>query len=537
MTINSGIDKPTSNLKEKKLLKSCIRCRKHKTKCDSHLIYPGPCSNCQKKNLKCIVEYISPPKRFDNLKNLNKNIQDLSNQINSMVQFYEIIKSKFNIDDIPNFNEFKLDSHNNIYNTNLQLINLKNYSNNSTINDYSDSDNYNEEDENDNNDSIDTSNELNCLLRLSNNKFINLTINHKFIKINDDQYSNDEITKRCNDIYHKISKLFKSFQDNEGNENNETIKSDIFEKDLVKLFKDNKLLFMILSQTSQSLTSQFLQDYINSYSSIILKEKLNFKKSISIIFSKPELCSLINLKFFNNDKYLSKILKTLMINYLITGDLEKVIKFVKIIQFKLNLNRKNFNFDKNLSINWKYLLKLIVKIHYQDQSNFNNDKKNEENLDDFLNEYNIYIAKLDCDFLIVKDSFINCIDEFSGNDVKLSKSKKKKFVIEKTVEFSIPCHSKNAKLRKMDKIKVESDSDDIVPSINNSITDNNNDNSSDNLLESDTEPSSIDGNNELRGLTPVDDKNYEVILEKLIDWQKDSTDDVLSKINQFVKTS
>lgn len=41
-----------------KVLKSCVRCRQHKTKCDAEKTNPLACSNCSKRNIQCTLDII-----------------------------------------------------------------------------------------------------------------------------------------------------------------------------------------------------------------------------------------------------------------------------------------------------------------------------------------------------------------------------------------------------------------------------------------------------------------------------------------------
>lgn len=43
-----------------KVLKSCIRCRKHKTKCNALVTNPLPCTHCAKHKINCVLEVITP---------------------------------------------------------------------------------------------------------------------------------------------------------------------------------------------------------------------------------------------------------------------------------------------------------------------------------------------------------------------------------------------------------------------------------------------------------------------------------------------
>ncbi|MCH0628748.1 Zn(II)2Cys6 transcription factor [Kocuria palustris] len=47
------------NVHGSKVLKTCVRCRQHKTKCDALMTNPLPCTRCRKKNATCMLDTIS----------------------------------------------------------------------------------------------------------------------------------------------------------------------------------------------------------------------------------------------------------------------------------------------------------------------------------------------------------------------------------------------------------------------------------------------------------------------------------------------
>ncbi|KAI5956498.1 SEF2 [Candida jiufengensis] len=81
---------PKLNSKSEKILKTCKRCRQHKTKCDAFITNPQPCSHCFKKNLNCCLEIINKPtgrvKSIDIVEKLSCEVQDLREQLDHLVE-------------------------------------------------------------------------------------------------------------------------------------------------------------------------------------------------------------------------------------------------------------------------------------------------------------------------------------------------------------------------------------------------------------------------------------------------------------------
>lgn len=81
---NTGTQKRVKRLSDNsrpRQLKSCSRCRKHKTKCDFVDTRPHPCTSCAKKGIECELEVVIPVKRSNILKSLNENIEQLKNSV------------------------------------------------------------------------------------------------------------------------------------------------------------------------------------------------------------------------------------------------------------------------------------------------------------------------------------------------------------------------------------------------------------------------------------------------------------------------
>ncbi|CAK9441806.1 uncharacterized protein LODBEIA_P56740 [Lodderomyces beijingensis] len=81
---------PRSNSKTDKVLKTCKRCRQHKTKCDAHHTNPYPCSHCVKKNLNCTLEIINKPlgrvRTVDDVEKLASEVEELSHHLSKIIE-------------------------------------------------------------------------------------------------------------------------------------------------------------------------------------------------------------------------------------------------------------------------------------------------------------------------------------------------------------------------------------------------------------------------------------------------------------------
>lgn len=99
-------DQSSSSFPRPKILKSCIRCRKHKTKCDASEKTPNPCSSCAKKGIQCKIDYVLPPQRSDNLKNLVGHVETIKTNYELLENYYTKISSKLNIK-VESFEDWK----------------------------------------------------------------------------------------------------------------------------------------------------------------------------------------------------------------------------------------------------------------------------------------------------------------------------------------------------------------------------------------------------------------------------------------------
>lgn len=82
---------------EKKALRSCARCRRNKTKCDSLETRPDPCTSCMKKGVECLLDYVSPPQRSKEMRYLYENIRFSNDRIGKLCVVYEDFVKKFKL--------------------------------------------------------------------------------------------------------------------------------------------------------------------------------------------------------------------------------------------------------------------------------------------------------------------------------------------------------------------------------------------------------------------------------------------------------
>ncbi|KAI5967931.1 SEF2 [Candida margitis] len=81
---------PKQRSKADKILKTCTRCRQHKTKCDAFQTNPNPCTHCFKKNVNCNLEILSKPtgrvKALDIVERLSCEVSDLKHLMTELIQ-------------------------------------------------------------------------------------------------------------------------------------------------------------------------------------------------------------------------------------------------------------------------------------------------------------------------------------------------------------------------------------------------------------------------------------------------------------------
>lgn len=83
---------------EKRALRSCARCRRNKTKCDSMETRPNACSSCVRKGVECHIDYVAPPQRSREMKVLYENIRFARGRINSLSTIYDSLLKDAEVD-------------------------------------------------------------------------------------------------------------------------------------------------------------------------------------------------------------------------------------------------------------------------------------------------------------------------------------------------------------------------------------------------------------------------------------------------------
>ncbi|CAI5760013.1 unnamed protein product [Candida verbasci] len=94
-----------------KILKTCSRCRLHKTKCDAIKTDPLPCSHCLKKNLNCTLDIIKKPitrsKSLDIIEKLNIEVRELNQILDSYISRKNAITATKLIVPTPSISEIQ----------------------------------------------------------------------------------------------------------------------------------------------------------------------------------------------------------------------------------------------------------------------------------------------------------------------------------------------------------------------------------------------------------------------------------------------
>ncbi|TID31238.1 hypothetical protein CANINC_000181 [Pichia inconspicua] len=92
MSLSPLSDSDTS-IPPKKHLKSCMRCRKHKIKCNYLETCPDPCTSCQKRQTECKVQPIVPVRRSNIIKNLSAEVNRLKTVVDVLIKREERLKN------------------------------------------------------------------------------------------------------------------------------------------------------------------------------------------------------------------------------------------------------------------------------------------------------------------------------------------------------------------------------------------------------------------------------------------------------------
>lgn len=91
-----------------RVLNSCIRCRKHKTRCDALIKKPYPCSNCDRKKAKCMLDVISktPNRANDVVEKLTTEVKLLQSSVDRLIQSKNGLITRL-IEDNPSISEIQ----------------------------------------------------------------------------------------------------------------------------------------------------------------------------------------------------------------------------------------------------------------------------------------------------------------------------------------------------------------------------------------------------------------------------------------------
>ncbi|KAH3899766.1 Zn(II)2Cys6 transcription factor domain-containing protein SCDLUD_004054 [Saccharomycodes ludwigii] len=384
--------------KKPKPLKSCIRCRKNKIKCDSIVKRPGPCSSCLKKNLKCELDYVVKPQRGKELKGLYDNLHLIKNLLKDTIDYQSntfMFLSKFGSTDI---NASSINTNTTITtNIHTKFIKLKLPHSTDSI---STSSVKGEDPRNIEN------------IPIANNSYIYIAFKY------DDKYfyvNNFIITlDKLNDIFHDFNKVLSSLlqlYENWSTSNSKAKKSLVY--DWKTLFHSNQLLllycilnfYLDIPQPNVNLSYLQLFNYIvNDYTTIAssLKDDISngvnatpfcstppHKNVANVIFDQIQLSKLIvgitqdgSISRFHSEIFIKNFTLYLFFHIVLYGPdyfMDVFMnKYIKILEYL----RKKINFEKNWEIKlcnfYVKIWNLITDEGYSKASTVNNIDKSFE---------------------------------------------------------------------------------------------------------------------------------------------------------------
>ncbi|SCU96868.1 LADA_0H03180g1_1 [Lachancea dasiensis] len=76
---------------KKVALRTCVRCRRNKIKCDLQSSRPEACSSCRKRGVECVTEYVVPHQRSQEVLSIVSGVVDLKSELVEKVCRYEYI--------------------------------------------------------------------------------------------------------------------------------------------------------------------------------------------------------------------------------------------------------------------------------------------------------------------------------------------------------------------------------------------------------------------------------------------------------------
>lgn len=92
MSSSSPLSDTDTLIPPRKHLKSCMRCRKHKIKCNYSETSPDPCTSCQKRQMECKVQPLVPVRRSNIIKNLSSDVNKLKTMVDMLIKREEKLK-------------------------------------------------------------------------------------------------------------------------------------------------------------------------------------------------------------------------------------------------------------------------------------------------------------------------------------------------------------------------------------------------------------------------------------------------------------
>lgn len=413
-------------LPKPKILKSCIRCRKHKTKCDAFERQPNACSSCAKRGVQCKIDYVLPPQRSDNLKNLVQSVNEIKKEFGKLESGYSQLFKVLGIQ-VESFDSWK----------SQKLAN-----------------NEGEEEE-----AVDDL----SLIKLPNGSFISLHL------VSSDKLLFNNMLISINELHAKISQLVSEmttlnsifvFQEKTGYDSDSSTASSapsphspvvkqeghspgeipkpgddklkLFDLDLSpeSLFNSNRLMLVILldyfyPSENKNCSSLLLRNFLDSFYTVIESSSKSLTSSTysthvltSITstpshFSKQQMAEHVGVEIFNGDDFLRRVVEILGMNALLNGDFDSLSQFIKFVELNVCSNRKKLHLDRSGHMRFfsmsLYLLNVFQRSDDQliQRKRYRSISKNYELLEDLLcawskseEENEAYLKKLYKKFLV-----------------------------------------------------------------------------------------------------------------------------------------
>lgn len=545
LELEHGLPKP-------KVLKSCIRCRKHKTKCDAFERQPGSCSSCSKRGVPCKIDYVLPPQRSDNLKNLVQSVNEIKHDFRKLEVGYSQLFKVLGIE-AGGFDSWK-----------QQRLELTQH----------------QSDE-------DTNDDFN-LIKLPDGSFISLhLVSQEKMLYNSTLISLDDFHAKIKALVTQLHSIYNVFaaEDNDYDSDSTTSSAPsphspiltscsplthipldtpfaFFGLDLTpeQLFHTNKLLLVQLLEhfypEAVQTKNVFLSNFLDSFYNIIQSNSKSLTSSTysthvltSITttpshFNKQQLAEHIGVEIFSGDDFLRRVVEILGIDAILKGDFQTLRRFIQFVELNVCSNRKKLHFDKTGHMRFISMTLYLINVFQQtEEQRKRRSTKNYELLEDLIHCLNDsdsenpeYMKKLFKKFLVsfgpliqrsnstniwlidwfrqlqvvTTISLISSFPEFQAvlthytNGFKMSLQNPLRILIDRFFSFRASTDGGMTMCNKQN-------TDGIVPEL---------------CCTRMTQLASIACSREQPGVRMAD---IQMILEQ-VDWRKDSADDVLKKI-------